>query len=326
MSFRYYILSFLLFGFGFTLSVNAQQIFTFVETDSVEVGDIFEFTIVVSGHDQLLSYPDGEDFEDDLELLERNRYQTGAGRDSLVYRLQFFGTDDLTIARKSISLRSSDRDTTLYSNPVPLFFRTVLSGEDDEFRPLKPIFEFARAVYPWILGIIAALLLGYLIYRHWEKFYPTDEPEKVPYSPKPFNNPLEQLRSELKALPDTTSLSGFGEFESFYIKLGDSIRRYIKRVHSIPAMEMTTSEITSSLKKGFTSPELIAVTKKVLNSADMVKFAHFEPTQEMADQTLEKAGEFLTIASKFDSEVIESMRMEHERSELEKIQTTEENE
>jgi len=321
MSVRYYSLFVLLFFVGFSASLNAQQVLTFVETDSVEVGDIFELTIVVDGHDELLSYPSDEDFEEELELLERNRYQVGTSRDSLVYRLQFFGTEDLNISRKEISLATEQGDTTLYSNQVPLFFRTVLSEDDEEFRPLKPIFEFARAIYPWILGFLALLLAGYLAYRYWVKYQKSKETAKPQYRPKPFNNPLHQLKKDLNDLPDTAQLTDFEEFEKYYVSLGDSIRKYLKKVHGIPALEMTTSEITASLKKEFTSPEVIAITRKVLNSADMVKFAHFEPTIDMAEKTLEKALQFVAITSQSDSEIIEKMRVEHERNELAKIES-----
>lgn len=326
MSVRNYLLLFFFIGLGLPDSSNAQQILTFSETDSVEVGDIFELTIIVDGHDQLLSYPSEDDFEPDVELLDRSRYQTGASRDSLVYKLQFFGTEDLTISRKAITLSTEQGDTTLYSNPVPLFFRTVLSEDDEEFRPLKPIFEFARAIYPWVLGVLILLILGYLAYRYWLKVQSSKKIEPITYQPEPFYNPLEQLHKDLENLPKASSLSGFDDFEKYYVELGDAIRRYIKSVHGVPAMEMTTSEITMSLKKEFTSPEVIAVTQKVLNSADMVKFAHFEPTPQMAEKTFEKAKDFLSIASRSDSEIIEKMRVEHERREEKRISKPEETE
>ncbi|WP_372905493.1 hypothetical protein [Rhodohalobacter sp.] len=312
---RYYILLILLFTAN---SGFAQQVYTFVDTDSLSVGDIFEYTVVVDSREQLLSYPTEDDFEEEVELVDRTRYQVHANRDSLVYKLQFFGTDDLTLDRKSLLLSTASGDTTLYTNRVPIFFKTLLAEEDEEFRPLKPIFDFARSIYPYIILFLTLLIAGYLIYRYLKLQQKKQKQAKPVYQQLPFKNPLNQLKSEIEHLKRIDELSSFDDFEQFYIEIGDAIRRYLKRIHEIPALEMTTSEITASLKKEFVSAEVISITRKVLNSADMVKFANFEPTKEQAQSTLDKANTFIEIVSESDAEIIDQMREKHDMAESEK--------
>ena len=312
---RFYILLILLFT---AHSGFAQQVYTFVDTDSLSVGEIFEYTIVVDSREQLLSYPSEGDFEEEVELVDRTRYQVQANRDSLVYKLQFFGSEDLILERKSVLLSSASGDTTLLTNRVPIFFKTLLAEEDQEFRPMKPIFEFARSIYPYLIIFLILLLAGYLVYRYLKQRKETQEQVKPAYQPIPFKNPVSELKGELDQLKSIDDLSSFAEFERFYIKIGDAIRRYLKRVHEIPALEMTTSEITASLKKEFVSAEVISITRKVLNSADMVKFAHFEPTKEQAQSTLDKARTFIEIVSESDAEIIDQMRERHNMAESKK--------
>lgn len=312
---RYYILLIILFTAN---SGFAQQVYTFVDTDSLSVGDIFEYTVVVDSRGELISYPSEDDFEEEVEFLDRTRYQVHANRDSLVYKLQFFGTEDLTLDRKSILLSTASGDTTLYTNRVPIFFKTLLAEEDEEFRPLKPIFEFARSIVPYIVIFLIVLIAGYLLFRYLKQQKEKQNQAKPVYQPIPFKNPLNQLKSEIEDLQKIDELSSFDDFEQFYIEIGDAIRRYLKRVHEIPALEMTTSEITSSLKKEFVSAEVISITRKVLNSADMVKFAHFEPTKEQAQSTLDKANTFIEIVSESDVEIIDQMREKHDLAESEK--------
>jgi hypothetical protein len=312
---RFYILLILLFTAN---SGFAQQVYTFVDTDSLSVGEIFEYTIVVDSREQLLSYPNEGDFEEEVELVDRTRYQVQANRDSLVYKLQFFGSEDLILDRKSILLSSASGDTTLFTNRVPIFFKTLLAEEDQEFRPMKPIFEFARSIYPYIIIFLILLLAGYLVYRYLKHREETQDQVIPAYQPVPFKNPVYELKDELDQLKSIDDLSSFTEFERFYIKIGDAIRRYLKRVHEIPALEMTTSEITASLKKEFVSAEVISITRKVLNSADMVKFAHFEPTKEQAQSTLDKANTFIEIVSVSDAEIIDQMREKHNAAESKK--------
>jgi hypothetical protein len=98
-------------------------------------------------------------------------------------------------------------------------------------------------------------------------------------------------------LPATSSLKEKADYEDYYIRLGDAIRLYIKRVYEFPALEMTTREITQNLQKELASSAIIKITRSVLNEADMVKFANFKPDPAQADGVLAKAGEFVEIAS-----------------------------
>ncbi len=310
------LVAMLFFAGGTVLS--AQQVHTYVDSDSLQAGDIFELTIVVDGAQSLTSYPTSDDFEDDLELLSRERYRPAANRDSIVYRIQFFATEDITIERKPIMMVSQGEDITMHTSRVPLFFKSSLAEDDTEFRPLKPIFDFARSLLPWIAALILLAVAVYLLYRRMnQKESPAQT--KRSYTPQPFDNPLDQLKRELANLPQPSELTSFEQFENYYILLGDAIRMYLKRVHEIPALEMTTAEITSAMRNSFVTAKTISITRTVLNSADMVKFAHFEPTAEQAESTLQKANEFVDIVQGSDLERINEMRAAHEELETEKM-------
>jgi hypothetical protein len=305
----------------------SQQVATFVDTDSLRVGDIFELTYVVQGTYNSISYPDADDFDESLDLLSRQRFQTSAGRDSLVYRFQFFATDNITIPGKEITLHRSDSDTTLTTSRVPLYFKTVLASEDEEFRPLKPIFDFARAVWPFIVGLILLGILSYLLYRWFVSREPAPQPVQIK-KPEPFLDPLKALKDELNSLPAVHQLNAKSDYENYYIVLGDAIRRYIKRVYEFPALEMTTREITTSLQQELAPSEIIKITRSVLNEADMVKFANFRPDTALAEGVRKKADEFVETAEVTDREKIDHLKFRYEQaiaeSETQKHQTIEE--
>ena len=171
----------------------AQQVLTFTDKDSLQIGEIFELTFVVEGNFNSLSYPDTDDFEEDLEVLSRQRYQVAANRDSLVYRIQFFASENITIAPKEITLYSENSDTTITSSRTPLFFKTILAEGDEEFKPFKPIFDFARSFWIYLIVAMALIAGGYYFY----KWYTTREPEPTPKPvspPAPFVNTLRILK------------------------------------------------------------------------------------------------------------------------------------
>jgi hypothetical protein len=305
-----FFITFLLLGVA-SLPLHAQFVHTYVDTDSLRVGDIFVYTIVFDGEYDSIDLPTENDFEDELDVLSRQRYQLTARRDSLVFILQFFGTDDIMIGRKEITIYSSGQDSTLYTVPVPLFFKTTLAEGDNEFRPIKPIFMFARNWWPFLLLLLILLIAAYMLYR----WYMNREPEQndVPlHLPEPFNNPLEELKHAVSTLPHVNTLNLREDFESYYIKLGDSIRLYLKRVYNFPAMEMTTREINESLQKELAPTEIITITRRVLNEADLVKFANFYPDAQQAKSVLQKAKDFIETATVVNYEQIRYMKYKYE--------------
>lgn len=296
---------------GAIQNVHSQQVHTYVDVDSVEVGQIINYSIVVDGEISDVIYPDGTEFEAPVEFISRERYQIAATRDSLVYRLQFFGTENYTIPRLEFNL--SDSETTLSTTPVPLYFQTLITNpEEEEFRALKPIFEFARIWWPWILALlllIAALWYGYRYYKKYQQNR-VDAPPAA--KPAPFVSPLFTLNNSLKTLPRPSSLHHREEYESFYMTLGDAIRLYLKQVYEFQALEMTTREIIDSLRKNLASQEIITITRKVLNEADMVKFANFTPDNSMALSVYQRAEQFADIAAVINDEQIRYMKYQYE--------------
>src|SRR5690625_6804426 len=80
---------------------------------------------------------------------------------------------------------------------------------------------------------------------------------------------------------------------------------------------MTTSEIIESLRRDLASQEIITITRKVLNEADMVKFANFTPDQGMALSVYQRAEQFAQTAAVVNAEQIRYLkRSEEHTSEL----------
>ncbi len=308
-----YFLIFTIYLLLFTTQLFAQQVHTYVDSDSVMVGDRILFSIVLEGDYNAVTFPDEAHFEDEFNLVSRQRFQITPSRDSLAYVLQFFGTEDIVIGRKEIKLSSSLGDTTLYTAPVPLSFKSVLAEDEEEFRPFKPIFDFARNWFPILLLLILLAILSYYLYKWIKKRDIEDKSTaEVMTPPEPFANPLQILKDSIAGLDETTALKSMQDYERFYIQLGDSIRVYLKRVYEFPALEMTTREIIEQLHKELAPSEIIKITRSLLNEADMVKFANFNPGQEMAESVLNKAYHFIETATVVNSEKIRYMKYKYE--------------
>lgn len=297
-----------------SIDAEAQRVEDYITSDSLQVGDTFTFTITLSKdqpYDQII-FPDTANFPDDVELLDLRRFKVTDFKDSLVYNLQFFGTDDASIDRLPVHLINGTDTTTLYTTPAPLRFKSAITGEQDEqFKPFKPIFDFARMWWPWLVGGLALILIAWYLYRKYQQREPKPEP-KPTEPPPPFVDPIEELDQAITDLKSDETLTQKRDFKTFYIKLGDAIRNYFERLYEIPALELTSREILQEMNSMAVDRELIDATRKVLNEADMVKFAKFTPTLDQAHRALEKAQNFVERARSIDRQRVERMRKRHE--------------
>ena len=293
------------------VALLAQQIHTIVDVDSVRVGDTINLSVVLEGNYSLLEYPDAEAFSEDLEVQNQQRFQVAANKDSIAYTLQYFGVEDVVLEPLEFKLSTTDGDTTLRTSRVPLFFKTTLASQEEELRPLKPIFDFARAFWPYILGGVILVLLGIAIAKYLKERTQEDTFMPESFQNQPFINPLDQLEKDIVSLQSGTTPANREEFEEFYVRLADSIRLYLKRVYDFPALEMTTREIITELRRDRASAELIRDVKKVLNDADMVKFAKFNPASDQVSEAIRTGLDFLETARSVDTERVEYLEFQH---------------
>jgi hypothetical protein len=302
--------------------LSAQELHTYTDIDSVRVGDFINYTLVLNTSEEygMAAFPDESHFDDqELVFINRERYRISAMQDSVVYTLQNFNTDDFQIPRLPVNLSGGAYgDTTLYSTPVPVFFKTIVTEGDEEFRPLKPIFDFAAAIWPWILGIVLTLIAAWFIYRYLQIREKKElKPEKE-FKPIPFQNPLNTLKKELDTLSGSDSPLKSRNYKEFYVLLGDAIRQYFEDVYDIDALEMTSGEILKNLHDYPADKEIIKITRKVLNEADMVKFAKFEPDVPQAEKALEIAYQFLNVVTEIDNNRIKNLQNSHMQKEQER--------
>lgn len=299
---------------GFVQEGSAQTVNEYAPDDSLRVGDTFDFSITLNrdqDYDQIL-FPDTSSFTSNFEIRSQSQFKVSSFKDSVHYELQFFGTVDTTLPELPVLLVQDQDTTVLYTNPVPIAFHSVLAEDEEEFRPLKPIYEFALAWWPYILAFILLCIAAYYLYQYLtkkEEETPTTEPKT--FIPTPFTNPLKRLQQSIAQLQNT-ELATPEDFKAFYIDLGDSIRRYFEDLHNIPALESTSREIIQNLKTRSIDKDLVDKTRSVLQEADMVKFAKFTPTIEQAERALQKAEIFLNRAKEIDGPRVEHLRRKHQ--------------
>lgn len=318
-------LLFVLVAWLWSGTLVAQSLQTHVDSDSIRIGDIFHYSLTLQLDQEYtsISFPDTSAFPSSLDLNERQRFRLSEFSDSVSYRFQYFGNNDIQLPSIPVRLYSDNDSTTLYSQPVTLFFKSVVAEGDTTFKSMKPNFLFPRPWWPWILAAVA--LLGFLIWWFNYRNQTEDEEKSTKPTIEPFYNPLEELESTLITIKKDTRIAETKDFKTFYSEVGDAIRQYFEDLYNIPALESTSTELLRYLEAYGVDDILIDKTRIVLRKADLVKFAKFTPTLDDAWDTYDTALDFLERAKLTDSGRITRLKAEYnEQFKLESSENKEE--
>ncbi len=126
----------------------------------------------------------------------------------------------------------------------------------------------------WVLLAVAIAFGGYYGYQFYLKHRPAAQAVVVKEKPLPAH--ITALKA-LEELGEKKLWQG-GQFKLFHTELTDILRRYIEDRYKVPAMECTTDEILEELLElTMTQKSSYNNLKEVLQMADLVKFAKYEP-------------------------------------------------
>ena len=200
--------------------------------------------------------------------------------------------------------------------PVPLFAlpfmravkgvgRATLPSDSAyvEIRPLLPagnpalkdIRDLARAprpsLLPWVLGVIAALLLLFLRRRQFRRRksnVTASSLDPAVAEPTPDFTPYALALAELARI-EREQWPRRNQVARHYEAVVDVLRDYLESAESIPARERTTAELLWSLPPGLSNKGARDQFGELLEEADLVKFARLEPNEAAAQRFLARS-------------------------------------
>lgn len=297
----------------FSGHIQAQSVRTHIDIDSIRIGDVFNYSLLLQLDEEYdnVQFPDTNSFPPSVEILNRKQFKLSEFSDSLIYELQYFGNEDLQIPSLPVLITSDTDTVSLSTEPVTLFFKTIVAEGDTTLKPMKPNYDFPRPWWPWLLAIVA--LLVFLVW--WFKFRKTDTEEtqiQTPSIPE-FYDPIKELETDLKKIKAETKVEQSKDYKLFYSEIGDAIRTYFEELYKIPALESTSGELIRYLDAYGVDDKLSDITRTVLRRADLVKFAKFTPTLEDAWKTYDEALEFLERAKLTDASRVGRLKAEYDK-------------
>lgn len=190
--------------------------------------------------------------------------------------------------------RFNDNRDSILTNALPLQVMGMpvdtTKGITDIKLPYELKVTFVEIV-PYIIGGLLLVLIIFFYVRYLRKRKQVSEMVEKP-SPPPIPAhllALEQLDELVRE-----KLWQQGKVKLFYSRLTDIIRQYIELRFGVPAMEETTEDIIRDfISHRHTTEGIRKELKSLLELADLVKFAKWNPVAEEHEASQQSAYDFI---------------------------------
>ena len=267
----------------------AQEVKVETNTKNIKIGEQIQYKVSVeTPADTPVSFPEGQTFAP-LEMVKTRAADTlrDGGKYRLVkeYYLTQFDEGKYTIPSQKIRINNKD----YFTDSLLVEVHTVaIDTLKQPLYDIKPIQEVKKTFtsYGWILTIIAAVLLllivafVYFVFIRKKKFPFLQIQKKLP--------PFDRAIQDLKELQNSKYLIQ-SQHKEYYTRLTDIVKAYLEEEVHILAKESTTDELLTKInllqEKGKLNlnQETITNLKRVLQTADLVKFAKNKPSDDNAE-------------------------------------------
>lgn len=267
-----------------TISSLAQTpIETVVDTNNIKIGDTFLYTIKAHtkqgahitfpetneiGHFNVVeSFPTDTIIDNDTQELIKKYHLTMFDEGAftvpqlpIIVNSQVFHTDSIQMQIQGVEVDTIKQ---------PLYDIKNISTEGASF----------STNWYYILFLIASILVGFALFLYIKK-----QQDKNLTEDDKYKTPFEKAVKKLKKLEEKKNWNR-GDAKPYYSDMTNIARGFIEDTFGISAKELTTFEIITILKSTLNEkkvkikPEIIKDLKRILETADLVKFAKSQPDE-----------------------------------------------
>ncbi len=281
----------------FLTKTTAAQVSAKATVDSTHmlIGDHMRLHVEVSQQNGIVVQPIKPSLKEGspLEFLSESKWDTLKGGSSLLLRkeLVFTAWDSgyQRVPPISVVFKNGKKLDSVRTNDIPVYVEMPVA--DTTLADIKPIIAEPsnwKDYLPHIGTVVALLILAVLYFATRKK----KSQEEIPAPPPLIIPPHELAFQKLKTLKEA-KLWQRGELKNYHSELTYIVREYLEKRYSVQALEQTTDEILQQLKKTGFDGSLSEKLTRLLQTADLVKFAKAEPPADYHDQAMAYAEDFI---------------------------------
>ena len=305
-----------MFNFLLAIVVSAS-----IDSTTLMLGDQTDLHLrVTQEQSERVEWPVfGETLQDGIEIVDRTIVDTLAlsdGRVQLNQYLTLTSFKDSLFAIEPIAFASGE--DTFWTEGLAL--NIIQPFEVDTTLAITDIKDIEKAPIWWwgiFRWVLLALLLGGIgvgLYYLWQWYQKNKKPEEEPVNPellRPADEVALEKLDEIKA----QKIWKDGKVKEYQTELTDVVREYISRRFDVQSTEKTSDETLRELKPILLKGEGLQVTgdgkelysklSKMLQLADLVKFAKWHTTPDENENALSTAYEFVNETKIIDDLTID---------------------
>ncbi|MEZ5199689.1 MAG: hypothetical protein R2764_25900 [Bacteroidales bacterium] len=297
-------ISILLIGLFWQLFTSAQtEAFSRLDTNAILVGDQINLELTFScPADYSVQWPNLNDtIISEIEILSKSKIDTTYSKDNngmllrQVLRITSFDSGYYAIPPFRFNWKQSGDQLAHFTETDALLLEVSTIPVDTEKEimdikdPIEAPYTFREAL-PWIIGLLLAISIGYLVFYYLKKRKKSEPVFKA--APKPKLPPHQIALDALDNLRHK-KLWQSGLLKDYHTELTDILRDYIEGKFQKHAPEMTTDEIMEVIDRTATNVQAREKLRQTLILADLVKFAKEQPLPLENDGSLNNAIDFV---------------------------------
>lgn len=298
--------------FLFCVQIYSQQVSALASVDSSNylVGDYINYTLEVRTPKNVeITYPVIIDSLDAVEIIKESEPEMIESDDlksiRFHYIVSYYDSSEVNIPSIAIEYKSLNDSLTqiVFSNPVTFNVHTILVSTEGDIEDVKAPITIPldwKLVLMWVIICLTVLGTAYFLYRRYQKRK----------SEEPVIERKIIIPAHIKALSELDSLEKEqlwqkGFVKEYHSKITGIVRGYFEDRFELPALELTTSESMSELRKVSEAEIIFEITNNFLNNADLVKFAKFIPLDSVNEEMMAQAKEIVNKTIPVEKEIVE---------------------
>ncbi len=278
-------------------------------TDTVTIGDPITMTLrVVAPADETVSIPKLETAWGDFEVRTQSAPTVTANDDGTKTTEQtiiatLFDVGSFRTPKWEVSLTDMRGNATRRVVPqVSITVKSVLTDGDTELRDIKPQVDLpAPPPWLWVLALVLAGVLAFFGWKYLRRRLRAHRPADTFAAPEIDSRPPHEIALAELARIEALDLPGQGRFKEYYTLVGDCLRQYLESRYDISALERTTAELKSALRRTEISRPDAREFISLFEACDLVKFARFVPDMDAARKLIPAAETIITATAEPES-------------------------
>ena len=269
------------------------QLKTSIDATTITIGDVVTVKLSIKHPEALkVAFPPigpslGEWTVRTSKPLPPTKLADGNVEEVLELQLAAYKTGDVKVPVLSVeTVRATGEKEVLATEPIKVVVQSVLTGQQDALKDLKPQAEIDADYKPFLFFLLALASTAFLIYRLIQYFKrrkkaPVPKPERVRLAEEVAREAIERLLAR--------KLVEQGHFKQFYLELSEIIKRFLGSKLGVHSLERTTEEFTRDLRLVSVPSTQYRMIREFLEDCDLVKFAKYLPAPEEVEEIIHRS-------------------------------------